>query len=112
MYTLSYALKPWRETKAVADRPSILRRVRETAAWRGVDSHIGYRHWVKRASWSRVTEARLRVAELGRLPGNASITKYGLPRLGRVLEVISHRLLCLAYSLVLDSLENLAVVLI
>jgi monooxygenase len=52
MYTLGYAFKPWREAKAIADGPSILKYVRETAAEHGVDRHIRYRHWVKRASWS------------------------------------------------------------
>jgi monooxygenase len=32
MYTLGYAFKPWREAKAIADGPSILNYVRETAA--------------------------------------------------------------------------------
>ena len=32
MYTLGYAFKPWREAKAIADGPSILRYVRDTAA--------------------------------------------------------------------------------
>ena len=37
MYTLGYAFKPWTEAKAIADGPSILKYVRETAAagaWR------------------------------------------------------------------------------
>ena len=52
MYTLGYAFKPWREAKAIADGPSILRYVRETAAEHGVDRHIRFRHHVKRAAWS------------------------------------------------------------
>lgn len=52
MYTLGYAFKPWREAKAIADGPSILRYVRETAAEHGIDRHIRFRHLVKRASWS------------------------------------------------------------
>ncbi len=52
MYTLGYAFKPWEQAKAIADGPSILKYVRETATEHGVDPHIRYRHMVKRASWS------------------------------------------------------------
>src|SRR5918992_2950387 len=52
MYTLGYAFKPWREAKAIADGPSILKYVRDTAAEHGVDRHIRFRHMVRRASWS------------------------------------------------------------
>jgi cation diffusion facilitator CzcD-associated flavoprotein CzcO len=52
MYTLGYAFKPWKEAKAIADGPSILRYVRETARENGVDRHIRFKHLVKRASWS------------------------------------------------------------
>jgi len=31
MYTLGYRFRPWREAKAIADGPSILRYIRETA---------------------------------------------------------------------------------
>ena len=49
MYTLGYRFKPWREAKAIADGPSILKYVKETAAEYGVDRHIRYRHLAKRA---------------------------------------------------------------
>ncbi|WP_156378328.1 MULTISPECIES: NAD(P)/FAD-dependent oxidoreductase [unclassified Phenylobacterium] len=52
MYTLGYAFKPWREAKAIADGPSILKYVRDTAAENGIDRHIRYGHQVKSASWS------------------------------------------------------------
>jgi cation diffusion facilitator CzcD-associated flavoprotein CzcO len=55
MYTLGYAFKPWREAKAIADGPSILNYVRETAAEHGIDQHIRYDHKVKRANWSSET---------------------------------------------------------
>ena len=65
MYTLGYAFKPWREAKAIADGPSILKYVRETAADHGIDRHIRFRHKVRRASWSSA-EARWSVeAEVG-----------------------------------------------
>jgi cation diffusion facilitator CzcD-associated flavoprotein CzcO len=52
MYTLGYAFKPWTEAKAIADGPSILNYVRQTAAENGIDRHIRYGHKVKRAAWS------------------------------------------------------------
>ncbi|WP_425997705.1 flavin-containing monooxygenase [Caulobacter sp. DWR1-3-2b1] len=55
MYTLGYSFKPWRQAKAIADGPSILNYVRETAAEHGVDRKIRYGHHVKRASWSSDT---------------------------------------------------------
>ena len=55
MYTLGYAFRPWREPKAIADGPSILSYIRETAADHGVDRKIRYGHKVTRASWSSET---------------------------------------------------------
>ncbi len=52
MYTLGYAFKPWTEAKAIADGPSILKYVRETARDFGIDKHIRYGHQVKSAAWS------------------------------------------------------------
>ena len=65
MYTLGYAFKPWREAKAIADGPSILKYVRDTAVENGIDRHIRFGHQVKRASWSSA-DARWTVdAEVG-----------------------------------------------
>ena len=50
MYTLGYSFKPWKAAKAIADGPSILSYVRETAREHDVDRHIRFRHMVKRAS--------------------------------------------------------------
>src|SRR5256885_8039748 len=52
MYTLGYNFKPWREAKAIADGPSILNYVRETARENGIDRQIRLHHIVKRAAWS------------------------------------------------------------
>jgi len=52
MYTLGYTFKPWPERKALADGPSILRYIRETATETGVDRRIRYRHKVTSAAWS------------------------------------------------------------
>jgi monooxygenase len=52
MYTLGYRFRPWREAKAMADGPSILSYIRQTAAEYKIDQTIRYNHRVRRASWS------------------------------------------------------------
>ena len=52
MYTLGYRFRPWRDAKAIADGPSILQYIRETAAEYGIDRNIRYGHRVKSAAWS------------------------------------------------------------
>ncbi|HET7406475.1 MAG TPA: NAD(P)/FAD-dependent oxidoreductase [Mycobacteriales bacterium] len=52
MYTLGYDFRPWTEAKAIADGPSILNYIRETARDYGVDRHIRFNHRVVRAAWS------------------------------------------------------------
>jgi monooxygenase len=52
MHTLGYNFKPWREAKAIADGPSILNYIRETAVENSISEHIRFGHLVKRASWS------------------------------------------------------------
>ena len=52
MHTLGYRFKPWTAAKAIADGPSILDYVKETAGEYGVDKHIRYGHLVKSAAWS------------------------------------------------------------
>ena len=55
MYTLGYSFRPWTEAKAIADGPSILKYVKDTAAHYGIDKHIRYGCMVRRASWSTET---------------------------------------------------------
>ena len=57
MYTLGYSFRPWEEAKAIADGPSILRYVNDTADRYGIREHIRFRHQVKTADWSS-SEAR------------------------------------------------------
>jgi cation diffusion facilitator CzcD-associated flavoprotein CzcO len=52
MYTLGYRFRPWKAAKAIADGPSILEYVRETARDYDIDRHIRYHHRVARAEWS------------------------------------------------------------
>ncbi|MFI5776410.1 flavin-containing monooxygenase [Nocardia sp. NPDC051570] len=52
MFTLGYRFRPWLGDKAIADGPSILDYVRETAAEAGIDRHIRFGHRARRAEWS------------------------------------------------------------
>ena len=52
MYTLGYSFRPWQDTKVIADGPSILHYIRETAAVFGIDQRIRFNHRVRRATWS------------------------------------------------------------
>ena len=55
MFTLGYSFKPWLQAKAIADGPSILDYVRETAAEHDIERRIRYGHKVRRAVWSSET---------------------------------------------------------
>jgi monooxygenase len=55
MHTLGFSFKPWTEAKAIADGPSILRYLHETASEFGIDRHIRYQHQVTTASWDSST---------------------------------------------------------
>ncbi len=52
MFTLGYRFRPWTEAKAIADGPSILSYVRDTASEAGIDSHIRFGRRVISADWS------------------------------------------------------------
>ena len=57
MYTLGYSFKPWEERKAIADGPSILKYVRDTAHENDIERHVRFGHTATRAAWS-TTDAR------------------------------------------------------
>jgi monooxygenase len=52
MYTLGYRFRPWPDAKAIADGPSILSYVQQTAIDHGIDRRIRFGHRVVRAEWS------------------------------------------------------------
>jgi len=70
MFTLGYRFRPWRDPKAIADGPSILRYIRDTAVEYGVDKAICYNHRVTRACWSSNNAGR----------GDAGTPGHGDPR--------------------------------
>ncbi|MEV6220695.1 NAD(P)/FAD-dependent oxidoreductase [Nocardia fluminea] len=55
MFTLGYPFKPWRDAKSIADGPSILRYMADTAAEFGIDRHIRFGTKVVSADWSSAT---------------------------------------------------------
>ncbi|MCM6778122.1 NAD(P)/FAD-dependent oxidoreductase [Nocardia sp. CDC159] len=52
MFTLGYPFQPWRDAKSIADGPSILRYITETAAEHGIDKRIRFGAKVIGAEWS------------------------------------------------------------
>jgi cation diffusion facilitator CzcD-associated flavoprotein CzcO len=52
MFTLGYSFRPWEEAKSIADGPSILSYVRDTARDGGIDRNIRFGHRVLSAEWS------------------------------------------------------------
>jgi cation diffusion facilitator CzcD-associated flavoprotein CzcO len=51
MYTLGYSFRPWRDAKSIADGPSILSYIRDTARENGIESKIRFQHRVISADW-------------------------------------------------------------
>jgi cation diffusion facilitator CzcD-associated flavoprotein CzcO len=52
MHTLGYRFRPWTDEKALADGPSILEYVRDTAREAGIDERVRFGHKVTRAAWA------------------------------------------------------------
>jgi cation diffusion facilitator CzcD-associated flavoprotein CzcO len=52
MFTLGFPFHPWTAAKAIADGPSILQYLHETASTYGIDKFIRFGRHVVRASWS------------------------------------------------------------
>ena len=74
MHTLGYNFRPWTEAKAIADGPSILDYVRDTAREGGIEAKIRLRHRVVSAEWSS-EEARWSVtAERGETGETVNLT--------------------------------------
>ncbi|MFL6135295.1 MAG: flavin-containing monooxygenase, partial [Nocardioidaceae bacterium] len=71
MFTLGYRFRPWTEEKSIADGPSILAYVNETARAYGVDQKIRFGLRVVRAEWS-TDDARWTV--LAERPTGESVT--------------------------------------
>ena len=73
MFTLGYRFKPWTAAKSIADGPSILSYVRETAAENDIERHIRFDHQVASAEWSSA-EARWTVTSTRSDGSTATLT--------------------------------------
>ena len=60
MFTLGYPFRPWSSNRMIADGPSILQYIKDTAAEEGIDRRIRFDHRVVGADWSSA-EARWHV---------------------------------------------------
>ena len=65
MHTLGYAFKPWTGAKAIADGPSILQYIQDTATEHGLLPHIRLGHRVTAAAWSGAQARWLLTVERG-----------------------------------------------
>jgi monooxygenase len=63
MYTLGYSFRPWNGDKAIADGPSILQYIKDTAAEAGIDKNIRFNHRIVAADWS-TADARWNITAL------------------------------------------------
>ena len=52
MYTMGFSFNPWESTQSLADGPSILQYIKDTAQKFGIDKKIQYNHKVTDASWN------------------------------------------------------------
>src|SRR3712207_9520868 len=55
MFTLGYAFRPWKESKAIADGPAIRRYIEDTAREYGVTDKIRFHHRVVSAEIGRAS---------------------------------------------------------
>ena len=65
MHTLGYAFKPWTGAQAIADGPSILQYIQDTATEHGLMPHIRLGHRVTAAAWSGAQARWLLTVERG-----------------------------------------------
>lgn len=73
MYTLGYNFRPWLDKKALADGPSILQYIKDTAREGGYEDKIRYNHKVANSNWS--TEKAKWEIDIA-VPGESQMKKY------------------------------------
>jgi cation diffusion facilitator CzcD-associated flavoprotein CzcO len=72
MHTLGYRFRPWTGAKSLADGPSILDYIRDTAREEGIESKIRFDHRVLAADWS--SERARWLVEAERTDGGENVT--------------------------------------
>ena len=73
MYTLGYNFRPWLDKKALADGPSILQYIKDTAKEGGYEDKIRYNHKVTSSNWSS-DDAKWEM-DIS-VPGESELQKY------------------------------------
>ena len=68
MHTLGYSFKPWLQAEAIADGPSILQYVNETAREHQITEHVLFKHRVVSADWSSQFSSWSLAVEVGAKP--------------------------------------------
>ena len=74
MFTLGYSFKPWTDAKSIADGPSILRYIQDTAAEFGIEDKIRYHHKLVGADWSTEDARWTLTVEVRNAEGGAATT--------------------------------------
>ncbi|WP_107676470.1 SDR family NAD(P)-dependent oxidoreductase [Agrobacterium sp. LAD9] len=77
MFTLGYSFRPWQDRRAIADGPSILEYLRETAAEYGIDQRIRYGHRVLAAEWKSGDARWIVTVEMTQGNGTVVTTRIG-----------------------------------
>ena len=88
MSTFGYNFRPWRESKVLADGPSIKRYVTETAEKYGVTPHIRFSRKVTNADWSS-EKARWTVTAQNEETGEDDDSNHRTPHRGTPLVIWS-----------------------
>ena len=78
MFTLGYQFRPWQAEKSIADGPTILGYIHDTADEFGIEQHIRYRTKVVGADWSSVDSS---LDPPARDPGRTAHADVRLPLL-------------------------------
>ncbi len=74
MYTLGYRFRPWTDPKAIADGPSILQYIRDTAREFQIDKEIRYENRVTNCKWSTENARWTIETEVGADKSNAELS--------------------------------------
>jgi monooxygenase len=77
MYTLGFSFDPWKDPQAIADGPSILQYIKDTAHKFGIDKKIQFDHKVIDADWSDTDKLwTLKIAEHENVPATTIRCKF------------------------------------
>lgn len=77
MYTMGFSFNPWESTQSLADGPSILQYIKDTAQKFGIDKKIQYNHKVTDASWNNTDKVwTITIAAYENIPVQKFVCKF------------------------------------